>query len=102
MATRPPRDVSVPEVVTAAAAGWLSRQMTAELHADPLAERHQILDSVRPRLTDLSSGADVEALLNTALDELTPATVTTYLPILVERRVRERLGTAGPDTSRAS
>jgi len=66
--------------------------MTTDLHADPQAERLEVLDSVRPRLADLTDGQDLEAMLNSVLDELTPATVTTYLPILVERRVRERLG----------
>ena len=32
----------------------------------------------------------VEALLNAALDDLLPATVTNFLPILVERQVRQR------------
>jgi hypothetical protein len=34
---------------------------------------------------------DVERLIEEALDELTPASVTTFLPILVERRVRDRV-----------
>jgi len=64
--------------------------MTAELISETDA-RLEVVDSVRPRLTDVSRGADVDALINSALDELTPATVTTYLPILVERRVRAEL-----------
>jgi hypothetical protein len=31
-------------------------------------------------------------MINAALDELAPVKVTTYLSILVERRVRDRLG----------
>jgi hypothetical protein len=34
---------------------------------------------------------DVDALIGEAFDELMPASVTTYLPILVERRVRDRV-----------
>lgn len=51
------------------------------------AERLEVVESVRPRLVDIA-GADVDRFIETALDELTPASVTTYLPILVERRVR--------------
>ena len=52
--------------------------------------RLEIVESVRPRLTDLDAD-DVELLIEEAVDELTPANVLTYLPILVERRVRERV-----------
>lgn len=52
--------------------------------------RLEIVESVRPRLSDLSAD-DVERLIEEALDELTPASVTTFLPILVERRVRDRV-----------
>ena len=52
--------------------------------------RLEIVESVRPRLSDLSAD-DVERLIEEALDELTPANVTTFLPILVERRVRDRV-----------
>jgi hypothetical protein len=65
--------------------------MAIDLHADPRAERLELVDSVRPRLADVAAGQDVDRLINDALDELTPATVTTYLPILVERRVRDRI-----------
>lgn len=65
--------------------------MAMDLHAEPTAERLEVVDSVRPRLAGLAADRDIEALINSALDELTPANVTTYLPILVERRVREHL-----------
>ena len=39
----------------------------------------------------VENGADVDRLIDEALDELTPASVSTYLPILVERRVRDRI-----------
>ncbi len=54
-------------------------------------ERLEVVASVRPRLTDVGNGADVDRLIEEALDELTPASVSTYLPILVERRVRDRI-----------
>ena len=49
------------------------------------------MESLRPRLSDVAADADVERLIGEAFDELTPANVTTFLPILVERKVRDRL-----------
>ena len=54
-------------------------------------ERLEVIESVRPRLTHAADDAVVDRLIAEALDELTPATVSTFLPILVERRVRDRL-----------
>jgi hypothetical protein len=54
-------------------------------------ERLDVVASVRPRVIDLADEADVDRLIREALDELTPASVSTFLPILVERRVRDRL-----------
>jgi hypothetical protein len=54
-------------------------------------ERLDVAASVRPRVIDLADAADVDRLISEALDELTPASVSTFLPILVERRVRDRL-----------
>jgi len=54
-------------------------------------ERLEVTASVRPRLTDAADDAVIDRLIAEALDELTPATVSTFLPILVERRVRDRL-----------
>lgn len=52
--------------------------------------RLEVVESVRPRLADLQ-GEDVDRLIDEALDRLLPASVTTYLPILVERQVRDQL-----------
>ncbi len=65
--------------------------MATDLHVGPLVDRLEVVDSVRTRLADVAAGHDLDSLIRSALDELTPATVTTYLPILVERRVRDRL-----------
>jgi len=54
-------------------------------------ERLEVTESVRPRLTHIADDAVIDRLIAEALDELTPATVSTFLPILVERRVRDRL-----------
>ena len=57
-------------------------------------ERLDVVASLRPRLADVTAGApgvDVDALIGEAFDELMPASVTTFLPILVERRVRDRV-----------
>jgi hypothetical protein len=54
-------------------------------------ERTEVTESVRPRLIDRAEDAVIDRLIAEALDELTPATVSTFLPILVERRVRDRL-----------
>lgn len=52
-------------------------------------DRLEVVESVRPRLVDVAAPADVERLIEDALSDLWPANVTTYLPILVERRVRD-------------
>lgn len=65
--------------------------MTIDVHAQPTVDRLELVESVRPRLAAVAGGKDLDAMIDAALDELTPATVTTYLPILVERRVRARL-----------
>lgn len=73
-------------------AAWFSRRMATDLHADLRVDRLEVVDAVRSRLNGIAAdGRDVDALIEAALDELTPATITTYLPILVERRVRDRL-----------
>jgi hypothetical protein len=54
-------------------------------------ERVDVAASVRPRVINLADEADVDRLIREALDELTPANVSTFLPILVERRVRDRI-----------
>jgi hypothetical protein len=66
--------------------------MALDLQDEPGLDRLEVVDSVRPRLADLATGRDLDAMINAALDELAPVKVTTYLSILVERRVRDRLG----------
>jgi hypothetical protein len=51
-----------------------------------------LLSALRPRLTGVVPEGDVERLVHEAVVALTPVRVTTYLPILVERRVRQGLG----------
>jgi len=70
--------------------------MATDLDALHRVDRLEVVESVRPRLADVSRGQDIEAMINAALDDLTPATVTTYLPILVERQVRARLDPRPP------
>ena len=70
--------------------------MATDLDSLHTVDRLEVVESVRPRLADVSRGQDIEAMINAALDDLTPATVTTYLPILVERQVRSRLGPRPP------
>lgn len=57
----------------------------------PSNDRLEIVESVRPRLAGVGTAHDLDRLIDEALDGLLPASVTTYLPILVERRVREQL-----------
>ena len=70
--------------------------MASDLPVDRAAERVGLAESVRPRLRDVATDQDIDRMINLALDELTPANVTTYLPILVERNVRDRLHEAAP------
>ena len=53
-----------------------------------------LLDTLRPRLTGLPESS-LRELVSTALHDFGDVRVTTYLPILVERRVREELRQAG-------
>jgi len=70
--------------------------MATDLDALHRVDRLEVVESVRPRLADVAGGQDIDSLITAALDELTPATVTTYLPILVERQVRARLDPRPP------
>lgn len=70
--------------------------MAADLDALHRVDRVEVVESVRPRLADVAGGRDIDAMITAALDDLTPATVTTYLPILVERQVRARLDPRPP------
>ncbi len=51
----------------------------------------ELSESVQAHLGDMLTGRDVPLLVRTILDDMTPLTVRTYLPVLVERRVREHL-----------
>jgi hypothetical protein len=53
------------------------------------ADEADVLASLRPRLKDVVAEPDVERLVHEVLVSLGPVRVTTYLPILVERRVRQ-------------
>jgi hypothetical protein len=53
-----------------------------------------LVSALRPRLADAAPGVDLDVLVREAFAELGPVRVTTYLQILVERRVRERLRSA--------
>jgi hypothetical protein len=58
---------------------------------EPSVARLEVVESVRPRLVGIAAPQDVDRLIDEALDRLLPVNVTTYLPILVERRVRDQL-----------
>jgi hypothetical protein len=78
-------EVSPPEhVLTRSAAHDAPPLAAAPVEADVLA-------SVRSRLTDVLSDQEVERRVHEALLAIGPVRVTTYLPILVERRVRQGL-----------
>lgn len=70
--------------------------MATDLHPQPAPDRLEVAESVRSRLADVAGGRDIDAMIAVALDELTPARVTTFLPILVERKVRARLDPRPP------
>ena len=71
--------------------GCSSCRMAIHPGVEPSTERLEVVESVRPRLADVAAPQDVDRLIDEALDRLLPANVTTYLPILVERRVRDQL-----------
>jgi hypothetical protein len=52
-------------------------------------EVDDLVASLRPRLTDLVGADDVDKVIREAAADLGPVRVTTYLPILIERRVRQ-------------
>ena len=58
------------------------------------AEVDELVAALRPRLADAVGHAEVDRLVREARAALGPVRVTTYLPILVERRVRQRVRTA--------
>jgi hypothetical protein len=57
------------------------------------AEVDELVASLRPRLADAVGHAEVDRLVREARADLGVVRVTTYLPILVERLVRQRVRT---------
>jgi hypothetical protein len=55
------------------------------------AEVDELVVALRPRLADAVGHGEVDRLVREARADLGPVRVTTYLPILVERRVRQRV-----------
>ena len=50
----------------------------------------EVVDALQPRLQEVAPDS-LRGMVATALGELGEVRVTTYLPIIVERRVRERM-----------
>jgi hypothetical protein len=59
-------------------------------------EVDELIASLRPRLAGTVGDAEVDRLIREALADLGAVRVTTYLPILIERRVRQRVRTVPP------
>jgi hypothetical protein len=57
-------------------------------------EVDDLVAGLRPRLAGVVPDGDVDRVVREAVAELGPVRVTTYLPILVERRVRQRARSA--------
>jgi hypothetical protein len=57
------------------------------------AEVDELVAALRPRLADEVGLAEVDRLVREARADLGPVRVTTYLPILIERRVRQQVRT---------
>jgi hypothetical protein len=64
---------------------------TAESEA---AEVDELVASLRPRLADTVGHTEVDRLVRAARADLGQVRVTTYLPILIERRVRQQMRSA--------
>lgn len=58
------------------------------------AEVDELVAALRPRLADAVGHPEVDRLVREARADLGPVRVTTYLPILIERRVRQRVRAA--------
>jgi hypothetical protein len=50
----------------------------------------EVVDALQPRLQEVAPDS-LRGMVASALDELGEVRVTTYLPIIVERRVRQQL-----------
>jgi hypothetical protein len=64
------------------------------MSAPEVPEVDELIASLRPRLVDTVGAAEVDRLIREAVADLGAVRVTTYLPILIERRVRQRVRTA--------
>ncbi len=64
-----------------------------EADTDPVTD---LVNVLRPRLEDLPE-ASLRDMVTSVLDEFGEVRVTTYLPILVERRVRDELRHGAPE-----
>src|SRR3712207_3267747 len=60
-----------------------------------------LVSALNSRIPDADEG-ELRTLVTTALHELGPVRVTTFLPILVERRVRDLRGEASQNIAGAS
>jgi hypothetical protein len=52
---------------------------------------NELTISLEKHLGPLVAGRDLPGMVRASLDELTPVTVRTYLPVLVERRIRGQI-----------
>jgi hypothetical protein len=64
------------------------------MNAPAVPEVEELVASLRPRLADTVGAAEVDRLIREAVADLGAVRVTTYLPILIERSVRQRVRTA--------
>ena len=100
MSTRPPTGKSPGEPL-AVAPGWCRvRLMTTQLGSERPAIMNtpdpevvdELTTTVENRLGEMAVGRDVAGMVRAVLEEMSPVTVRTYLPVLVERRIRSQLG----------
>ena len=100
MATRPPTGKSTGDLL-AMRHGWcrvrlMTRQLGTErptIMATPDLETvDELTTTVEKHLGEMAVGRDVAGMVRAALEEMSPVTVRTYLPVLVERRIRSQLG----------
>ena len=100
MATRPPTVKSTGDPLAIGPVWCRVRLMTSQLGterpaimATPDPETvDELTTTVERHLGELAVGRDVAGMVRDALEEMSPVTVRTYLPVLVERRIRSQLG----------
>jgi hypothetical protein len=54
-------------------------------------EVDELVASLRPRLDGVAPADDIERLVRETYAAMSPVRVTTYMPILVERRIKDQL-----------